>query len=58
MLCRLNYVEDQDVVDWLVEIGRNAITDMHKVMEVKGLLLDPPVENAANLGDYACFIAN
>ena len=55
-LIRLDYVDDQEKVDTLVEMGRTAVAEMTRATGVKGLLLDPPVENAMNLGDYACFL--
>ena len=53
---RLDYVQDQEAVDELVEMGRKAVADISRLTGVTGLLLDPPVENAMNLGDYACFL--
>ena len=55
-LIRLDYVGAQEKVDELVEMGKKAVAQMSRATAVKGLLLDPPVENAMNLGDYACFM--
>jgi len=54
---RIDFISDQKAVDGLVERGSNAISTMIKTMGLQELLLDPPVENAMNMGDYACFMA-